>query len=98
MALAEIKKLIENETIGGAERQKLKSVKVLKARNISSLERAVSIHRNIILAVLDCNMPDTKGSISHDQLVKTKHLITGQHRSVDIVSEHLPETPITMAL
>lgn len=53
-------------------------------------------HKNVFLAILDCNVPDKKGANAHDQLIKTNHIITGQHTSVDIVTEHLPGTPITL--
>lgn len=95
-ALIEIKTLIDDENTNDEERQKLKNIQIARISNISSLKKAVSICKNVLLAVLDCNIPDTKDGISHDQLVKTNYRITGQHQSVDIVTEHLPETPITI--
>ncbi len=95
-ALSEIKSLIDDESTSEEHKEKLKNIRVLKTSNIRSLQRAVSIHKDVLLAVLDCNTPDDKGGKAHDQLVKTNHKITGQHRSVDIVTEHLPDTPITM--
>ena len=95
-ALSEIQSLIEDGSTTDQQSQKLKDIKILKVSNISTLEKAVSVYKGILLAVLDCNIPDTKDGTSHDQLVKTNYRITGQHKSVDIVTEHLPSTPITM--
>jgi hypothetical protein len=95
-AHAQIKKLIDDERTNDAGRQLLMDIQILKVSNIASLEKAVSLHKDVLLAILDCNIPDKKGGVSHDQLVKTNHAITGQHKPVDIVSKHLPNTPITM--
>ena len=94
--MSQIKKVLENETLNDQQRQKLKNVQIMSVSNIASLGRAASKNINILLAILDCNMPDTKGKPSHDQFIKTDHKITGQHSAVDIVTEHLPNTPITM--
>ena len=96
LARSEIKRIMDDETISGQQRQTVTEIGIIKVSNIDSLQKAVSIHKNIFLAVLDCNTPDTKDSPAHDQLVKTNHRITGQHRSVDIVTQHLPNTPITL--
>jgi len=95
-AKVEIKKLIDAEHITAEKRKKLQDINLLKASNINSLEKAISNHKNILLAILDGNIPDSKDGKAHDQFVKTGYKITGQHRSVDIVTKHLPETPITM--
>lgn len=95
-ALTEINKLIVHENTNDDQRQKMKTVNIIKVSNINSLKKAVSIHKGIFLAVLDCNTPHTKTSASDDQLVKTNHVITGQHKPVDIVTKHLPDTPITL--
>lgn len=95
-ALNEIKELIEDENTNDEQRQIIKNIKIIKVRHIDSLKKAVSIHKNVLLAILDCNIPDSKDSVAHDQLIKTNHRITGQHKSVDIVTKHLPKTPITM--
>ncbi|RBP51091.1 hypothetical protein [Arenicella xantha] len=94
--LTEIKELMNDKSINEAQRQKLKRIRIIKVSNIKSLQTAASMHKNVILAVLDCNSPDSKGGEAHDQLVKTNHVITGQHKAVDIVTEELPDTPITM--
>ena len=95
-ALSEIKALMDDENTNEQQSQNLKDIKILKVNNINTLEKAVRVYKNVLLAVLDCNIPDTKDGASHDQLVKTNHRITGQHKSVDIVTKHLPDTPITI--
>ncbi len=95
-ALSEINTLIEDEWTSDEQRKRLKSIKILKVADISSLYSAATKHKGTILAILDCNTPDTKGAKPHDQFIKTKHVITGQHRAVDIVTEHLPQAQITM--
>lgn len=95
-ALNEIKSLIDDQASDELEIQKLKDIRILKVSNISTLEKAVIRHKNIILTVLDCNIPDIKGGVPHDQLIKTNYKITGQHKSVDILSGNIPDTPITM--
>lgn len=74
----------------------LRNIQIIKASNISAMKKAVQLDKNIILAILDCNLPDTKDSPSHDQLIKTNHRITGQHKPVDIILQHKIGTPITM--
>lgn len=54
------------------------------------------MHKDVLFAIMDCNVPDVNGGMEHAQLVKTKHKITGQHKSVDIVSQYLPDTSITI--
>ena len=95
-AQTEIKRNIDNQNTNELQKQKLSNIKIITATNISSLQKAVKIHKNILLAILDCNIPDTKGDKPHDQFIKTNHKITGQHKAVDIVSEYIPDTPITM--
>ena len=95
-AISEIKKLVDDKNTNEKQRQKLANIQILKVSNIEALQQAVEMHNVVLLAVLDCNTPDTEGGASHDQLVKTSRGITGQHRSVDIVTEHLPSTPITI--
>ena len=95
-ALDEIKILLHNENTNDEKKQRLKNIKIISASNIRSLKKAASAHENALMALLDCNIPDEKGGKPHDQFVKTNHKITGQHKSVDIVRELLPGTPITM--
>ena len=95
-SMNQIKQVLEDKTLNDQQRQTLNNIQIMSVSNIASLKRAVAKNKNVILAILDCNMPDTKDSPSHDQFIKTNHKITGQHRSVDIVSGHLPNTPITI--
>lgn len=94
--LNEIKNIIDDENISLEIRNQIKNTNIIKTTNINALEKAVSLDKTVILAILDCNTPDTDGGNSHDQLIKSNYKITGQHRSVDIVSKSLPNTPITM--
>lgn len=96
LALAEIKNIMSNKSTSDRQRNIIKGIQVLKVSNTNSLQKAVSVHKDVLLAVLDCNAPDTKGGAAHDQLVKTKHVITGQHSAVDIMITNLPDTPITL--
>ena len=95
-AQEEMKKIISNEHFDDAQLVEIKNIKIITATNIKALEKAIQTHKNILLAILDCNIPDTKGGSPHDQFIKTAYKITGQHKAVDIVSKHLPDTPITM--
>jgi CheY-like chemotaxis protein len=95
-AQSEIKKLMSDKNTNDRQKQKLKNIGLIKVSNINSLRKAASTHKNVLLAILDCNTPDKKGGAAHDQLLKTNHIVTGQHKSVDIVTEHLPDTPITL--
>lgn len=95
-ALDEIRMLIQNVNTSEEKKQQLKNIKIISASDIKSLRKAASTHEHALMALLDCNIPDEKGGKPHDQFVKTNHKITGQHKSVDIVLELLPGTPITM--
>ena len=95
-ALSEIKHLMHDEGITEKQKKKIESIQIIKVTNKKSLQKAASTNKGVILAVLDCNTPDDRGSASHDQLVTTGGVITGQHNSVDIVTKHLPATPITL--
>jgi len=95
-ARTEINKITDNQSTTDQQREIIKDIQIIKVSNINSLKKAVSIHKNTLLALLDCNIPDTSDGAAHDQLVKTNYRITGQHNSVDIVKEYLPGTPITM--
>lgn len=96
IAMSQIKRILEDDNLNDEQRQSLKKIQIISVSNIASLARATAKHKEVLLAILDCNMPDSKGSPSHDQFIKTKHKITGQHKAVDLVTEHLPDTPITM--
>lgn len=95
-ALDEISEVFENPNTNKAQRAILNSIKLLKVSNIRSLKQVVAKYQDIFLVVLDCNIPDIKGGVSNDQLVKTNHRITGHHYGVDIIIENLPDTSITL--
>ena len=95
-ALSEIQNLADHGSTNDKQKQILQSVTVIKANNVQSLKKITSSYKDIFLAVLDCNLPDSEGQPATDQLIKTNYRITGQHRPVDIVLKHLPNTPITM--
>ena len=94
--LNETRKIMDDEDTTQPQREKLKSIKLLKIGDLSSLRKVASLKIDIVLALMDCNIPDEKGGKSHDQFVKTNHRITGQHASVDLVSERFPSAPIVM--
>ncbi len=96
IVLGEIQKITDNQNLDEQKKQQVRDIQIIRVRNIDSLKKAASTHKGTILALLDCNIPDTKDSPAHDQLIKTNYKITGQHKSVDIVTQHLPNTPITM--
>jgi len=95
-ALDEISELIANTNTTEAHRELLKNLKILKVSNLQALEKAVTEHKGIFLAVLDCNIPDKKGDAPNDQLVQVNHRITGQHRGVEVVTDNLPDASITL--
>jgi len=96
LAQNEIIKITDDDSVNDTQKQRIKDVGIIKVSNTNSLEKAALIHKNVLLTVLDCNAPDNKGGVAHDQLVKTNHKITGQHHSVDIITKQLPDTPITL--
>ncbi len=69
---------------------------IVKLTNLQSLKKAVSSYDKVILALMDCNIPDRRGGKSNDQLVKTNYKITGQHNAVDTVLEKMSDVPITL--
>ncbi len=95
-ALTEMRKLLDDKNTTKQQKTKLSKIKVISASSIESLTSAVKNNGHILLALLDCNIPDAKGGKSHDQFIKVNHSITGKHKSVEIVVDHLPDTPITM--
>jgi len=95
-ARSEIKKINHDKNLDDQQKQTIGSIRIVKVGNIESLKKALSAYKNVMLVILDCNIPDTKGGKAHDQFVKTNHMLTGRHKSVDIIIEHMPNTPITM--
>jgi len=96
LTLSEINKLISDDQTDEQQRKILKQLKIVKASSIEGLKKKAAVCNRVLFAIVDCNMPDLDKGTPNDQLVKTKHRITGQHRSVDIIIKHLPNTPITM--
>lgn len=94
---SEIKTILNDEKTPKNQREKLRSFNIMKVSEMKSLEQAVKVTKNVIVVLLDCNIPDRKGIAPHDQFFKKdNHIITGQHKAVDIVAQHLPSTPITL--
>lgn len=94
--LDEIKKIARDVNTNDSQRKILKNLQIIKISNIDSLKKAVSKHKDIFFTVLDCNTPDTKGGVAKDQLITTNHIVTGQHKAVDLVTKYLPNAQITM--
>ena len=96
LTLGEAQKLINDTSIDDSRKQDIRNVNIVSVGDINSLKKAVLTYKKVLLAILDCNVPDTKHTAAHDQLIKTNHRITGQHRAVDLVLKNLPETPIAI--
>ncbi len=96
ITLEEIEKLLSDENTSEQKRQTLQNINILKVNNVDSLEKAIVKYSGVFLVIMDCNLPDSDNQTAHDQLIKTNHRITGQHKPIDIVVRHLPNTPITM--
>jgi len=96
LCLGEIQQLIDDVNLSETQKSKLRSIKILKVSNIDSLEKTVSLYKEVLMTIMDCNIPDKKGGNANDQFVKSNYRITGQHRAVDIVKEALPSAPITL--
>ena len=95
-ALNEIQKLLDDEGVSQSLKQELLNINIIRVLDLYSLKRAAQKYPQTILAILDCNAPDTKDSAPHDQFIKSGYKITGRHRSVDIVRKYLPNTQITL--
>ena len=97
LTAGEIKVILKDGSTPKDMREKLKSFDIITVSEMKSLEQAVDFNENVILALLDCNLPDRKGETAFDQFVKNdKQIITGQHKAVDVIARGLPETPITL--
>jgi len=95
-AMQEMHKLFQNDDLNQKYKEKIVNMSVISVTSIESLKNQVTQNKNILFALLDCNTPDSKGDKPHDQFVKKGYQITGQHKAVDLVMTHLPNTPITM--
>ncbi|NNC99987.1 MAG: hypothetical protein HKN85_07390 [Gammaproteobacteria bacterium] len=94
---SEVKAILNDEEIPKHQREKLKTFNIMKVSEMKSLQQAVEFTNNVIVTLLDCNIPDRKGIAPEDQFKKDdKQLITGQHHAVDLIAQHLPDTPITL--
>ncbi len=96
VVLTEIREIAKEPTLDGDEQLNLRSIKVAKVTNAQSLLEAVNSLNNIILVILDCNIPDSKTQRANDQFVTNNHKITGQHKSVDTVIAHAPNTELLL--
>ena len=88
--------LSESDSISESLQRKIRRVEIVSVGDIKSLDKATAGYDRILLAVLDCNTSDAKGLPAHNQFVKDKHVITGQHKAVDLVIKNSPNTPITI--
>jgi len=95
-AMQEMHKLFKNKDLDQQKKERIMQMSVISASSIDSLETQITKNKNILFALLDCNTPDYKDTKPHDQFIKKGHQITGQHKAVDLVTKHLPNTPITM--
>ncbi len=94
--LSEIRQLKDKPSTNLAQQEWLKSVRVVKVSNARALKQVAMAHDNAILVVLDCNIPDQPGGEANDQFAADNHVITGQHKSVDLLVKYLPDAPLTL--
>lgn len=94
--ILEIHNKISDEQLNETQKQDLKNITIAKLMDIQSLQVAAKRHTNVLMAIMDCNVPDIKGGAAHDQFVRTNQRITGQHKPVDVLLRELPATPITL--
>ena len=92
----EIQKLFNDVDTGQEQKQKLTNIKIIKVSNISDLKRALSTYKNVLLAIVDANIPDAVDGVAHDQFIKTNYRITGQHKTIDFICSQSINTPITL--
>jgi len=93
--LNQITHLLDSETTSAAQKALLRDISIIKIKDMRSLEKAVTMYKNVVMVIMDCNIPDIKGGVPNDQLIKTNHKITGQHKAVEILTKFLPSVPIT---
>ncbi len=94
--LSEIRHLKDKASTNLAQQDWLKSVRVVKVSNARALKQVAMAHDTAVLVILDCNIPDKQGGKANDQFVADNHVITGQHKSVDLLVNHLPDAPLTL--
>ncbi len=96
LIMVEVRALREARTLSSKQLELLKSMQIIKIGDLLTLRKACQNFKSIAFSLVDCNIPDDKHSVPHDQFVKTNHLVTGQHRSVDLISQCAPGAPITL--
>jgi CheY-like chemotaxis protein len=96
LTLNEIQVLLNDVSVNERRKRELAAIKVIKVGDQRSLRRVVEGDTEIVLTVLDCNLPEKKGESPIDQFEKKNHVITGQHRSVDIILANQPAMPILL--
>ena len=96
IVLDEVRSLLHKSDSSTIQQQVLRSIKVVKVTNAAQLAKSLVAFENIVLAILDCNIPDNLGERPHDQFVIENHRITGQHKSVDLVIEKSPEADLVL--
>lgn len=97
ITVSKLKRLLRDAAIPAEQRKKLKPFNILRVSEMKSLEQAVTTDDNVIVAIVDCNIPDAEGAEPHNQFVKKdSHEVTGQHKAVDLIAQHLPGTPIVL--
>jgi len=96
LTLIEVNALKADRILNDEQLEKLNDIQILKIGDLQTLGKACSNYQNVIFSLVDCNIPDDKASAPHDQFVKTNHLVTGQHRSVDLICQCAPNAPIIL--
>lgn len=96
MVLGEAREIASQPDLTDKEKLSLRTINVVKITDAQSLSEAVNSLTNIILVVLDCNIPDTKSEQANDQFIMDNHRITGQHRSVDTIITHAPSAELVL--
>jgi len=96
LIMIEVKALKTDHLLSDEQLERLNRLQIIKIGDLLTLSKACQNFKNIVFSLVDCNIPDDKLSAPHDQFVKTNHLVTGQHRPVDLISDSAPEAPITL--
>ena len=96
LVMEQLRILVDDVSMSTEQRARLKRVGVVKVTSIDSLKRAIEQYKSALVAILDCNVPDRRGEFPKDQFIKSKHRITGQHVSVDLVHGNMKDTQIIL--
>ena len=92
----ELHHLLRDSSLSETQRDKLTGAKIVKIGDLRSLKEVAESDLEIILTVLDCQIPSRKGATPTDQFEKQEHLITGQYRSVDLLVDNHPKSPVLL--